>query len=103
MRPVASERLALLSRSLHVDGEELLRLFLSSDVLDALERLIDQRVDTAIRASIGPGPWLTVHQAAERLGCSPGAIRRRVERGRLVAKRQGTRLYVSRESVDALD
>lgn len=61
-------------------------------VLEQLER--DQSRDE--------GPWLTLPQAGERLGCSPDAVRMRVKRGRLEYKRQGRRLYVSRASVDAL-
>jgi excisionase family DNA binding protein len=47
-------------------------------------------------------PWLTLDQAAQRLGCSVDAVRMRARRGRLVTKHQGRRVYVSRESVDGL-
>lgn len=46
--------------------------------------------------------WLTLEQAGARLGCSADAIRMRVNRGRLEARRQGRRLYVSADSVDRL-
>ncbi len=46
--------------------------------------------------------WLTVPQAAARLGCSADAVRMRVKRGRLEGRHQGRRLYVSAESVDRL-
>ena len=46
--------------------------------------------------------WLTLAQAAERLGCSPDAVRMRVKRGRLDHRRQGRRLYVAAASVDEL-
>lgn len=78
---------------------------LAPDVVDALERLVDERVAERVAeldgASDAP-PWLTVEQAAARLGCSPDAVRMRAKRGRLETRRQGRRLYVARESVDAL-
>jgi excisionase family DNA binding protein len=46
--------------------------------------------------------WLTVDEAAEQLACSRAAVRMRVKRGRLEARRQGRRVYVSRDSVDRL-
>jgi excisionase family DNA binding protein len=50
----------------------------------------------------GPRRWLTLEEAGQRLGCSPAAVRMRVTRGRLVVRRHGRRVYVSRESVDRL-
>jgi excisionase family DNA binding protein len=47
-------------------------------------------------------PWLTLAEAAERLGCSTDAVRMRVKRGRLEHRRQGRRLYISAESLDRL-
>ena len=47
-------------------------------------------------------PWLTLAEAAERLGCSPDAVRMRVKRGRLRARRQGRRVYVSAPDVDGI-
>lgn len=46
--------------------------------------------------------WLTLKEAAERLGCTPDAVRMRVNRGRLDHRRQGRRLYVSAVSVERL-
>ena len=46
--------------------------------------------------------WLTVAEAARRLGCTADAIRMRCSRGRLEHRRQGRRLYVSAASVDQL-
>jgi excisionase family DNA binding protein len=75
------------------------------EVVAAIERLVDERVAAALaaRAPATPSPrWLTVEQAAERLGCSRDAVRMRVRRGRLDSKRSGRRVYVSTASVDAL-
>jgi excisionase family DNA binding protein len=78
---------------------------LSPDLLDALEALVAERVayelarlDTA-RSS---ARWLTLDQAAERLGCTAAAVRMRAARGRLTTRRHGRRLYVSAASVDEL-
>ncbi len=59
-------------------------------------------VDVATSTEGTPRPWLTVAEAAERLGCSADAIRMRCSRGRLEHRRQGRRLYVSADSVDRL-
>ena len=79
----------------------------SADVVAALESLVDRRVAEAlgaVREETGSGAarWLTLDQAAERLGCSADAVRMRVKRGRLEHRRQGRRLYVSTEGVDRL-
>jgi len=78
----------------------------SSDVVTAIEQLVDERVAAALAAmpteTNGAPPWLTLEQAAERLGCSTDAVRMRAKRGRLSSRRQGRRIYVSRESVDGL-
>jgi len=47
-------------------------------------------------------PWLTLDQAATRLGCSVDAVRMRARRGRLETRHVGRRVYVSRKSVDGL-
>lgn len=53
-------------------------------------------------ASPSAARWLTLEAAAERLDCTPDAIRMRVKRGRLEARRHGRRVYVSAASVDTL-
>jgi excisionase family DNA binding protein len=82
-----------------------LRSALSAEVVDALELLVKTRVHTELaRAADVPSarPWLTLDEAAEQLGCSPDAVRMRVNRGRLEHRRHGRRLYVSRASLDRL-
>jgi len=88
------------------EGLDLGAMF-SPDVVAALQGLVDRRVAAAMAAvqaesGSGAAPWLTLDQAAERLGCSPDAVRMRVKRGRLESRREGRRVYVSRESVDGL-
>jgi excisionase family DNA binding protein len=78
-------------------------LILLSDLRREVETLRG-RVDELER-SHAPGSskkWLTLDEAAVQLGCSRDAIRMRVVRGRLEARRQGRRLYVSAQSVQNL-
>jgi excisionase family DNA binding protein len=72
----------------------------------AIERLVDERLAEALaqrEPTPAASPWLTVEQAAVLLGCSQDAVRMRINRGRLQARRQGRRVYVSRRSVVELD
>jgi excisionase family DNA binding protein len=79
---------------------------LGPELVAAIEQLVDERVTRAIAEhyhSAPPPPWLTVPQAAALLSCSPDAVRMRIKRGRLAARRQGRRVYISRRSVVELD
>lgn len=67
------------------------------------ETLLQARVDEALAQRVPPRVWLTLAEAAERLGCTRDAVRMRINRGRLEHRRQGRRLYVSVASVDRLD
>ena len=77
---------------------------LSPDLVAALDELIAERVEVALaRVMVSDRPeWLTLGHAGELLGCSADAVRMRVRRGRLEARRQGRRLYVSAASVERL-
>jgi excisionase family DNA binding protein len=68
-----------------------------------LEALVQARVEQSL-AEREPQRrmWLTLAEAAERLGCTPDAVRMRINRGRLDHRRHGRRLYVSAASVDRL-
>jgi DNA-directed RNA polymerase specialized sigma24 family protein len=76
---------------------------LAPDLVAALEELVAERVaeELARREDAGPA-WLTLEQAAERLGCSPDAVRMRAARGRLDTRHHGRRVYVSAVSVATL-
>ena len=82
-----------------------LELAMPDDVVEAIaERaaaIVVERLARETRDDNG-ARWLTLAQAADRLGCSPDAVRMRVKRGRLDHRRQGRRLYVSAASVDEL-
>lgn len=68
-----------------------------------LEELVQARIEEALAVQVRPTRvWLTLSEAAERLGCTPDAVRMRVHRGRLDHRRHGRRLYVSAASVDRL-
>lgn len=67
------------------------------------EALVQARIEQALVQHEGRDRvWLTLKEAAERLGCSPDAVRMRVNRGRLDHRRQGRRLYVSAVSIERL-
>jgi excisionase family DNA binding protein len=89
-----------------VTARDRLAALLSAELLELVEALVDERVAVAIAPTSAAGTtvarWLTLDQAAERLGCTTDAIRMRVKRGRLEHRRQGRRLYVSADSVDRL-
>ena len=74
----------------------------SAQLMELIDAYVDERVAQALAAIDSRPPWLTLEQAAERLDCSRDAVRMRVKRGRLVARRDGRRVYVSRDSVDRL-
>jgi excisionase family DNA binding protein len=46
--------------------------------------------------------WWTVEQAAQYLGLTPTAVRRRVHRGQIPFHRLGSRLRFKKEELDAL-
>lgn len=84
---------------------ERLAAVLAPDLLDALNELVADRVAAELArldANRDRPSWLTLEQAAKRLGCTPAAVRMRASRGRLQTRHQGRRLYVSAASVDEL-
>ena len=88
-----------------LQAREQLERALAPKLLAALEQLVDERVAAALAeaaAQESGARWLTLEQAAQRLGCTSDAVRMRAKRNRLETRRQGRRLYVSRESVDGL-
>jgi DNA-directed RNA polymerase specialized sigma24 family protein len=57
---------------------------LAPELVEAVEELVAQRVASALAHVEASGPeWLTLDQAAERLGCTRDAVRMRANRGRL--------------------
>jgi excisionase family DNA binding protein len=74
---------------------DVLRPLVREVVREELDGFMNERLQERKR-------WLTLTEAADRLGCSPDAVRMRVRRGRLEHRYQGRRLYVSAEAVDRL-
>jgi excisionase family DNA binding protein len=67
------------------------------------QALVQARVEQTLAEREQHGrAWLTLTEAAERLGCTPDAVRMRINRGRLEYRRHGRRLYVHAASVDRL-
>ena len=81
-------------------GEALLEA-LRPLVAELVEREVDRRLASLDWHGSRP-QWLTLEQAAARLGCSTDAVRMRARRGRLEHRHQGRRLYVSADAVDRL-
>jgi hypothetical protein len=79
------------------DHGDLLELLLSAKLVAALEQHVREVAAQAVREELARQPqrqWLPVEQAAKRYGCTPEALRMRVKRGTVEARRQGRRLYV---------
>jgi excisionase family DNA binding protein len=67
------------------------------------EALVQARVEQTLAEREHQGRvWLTLTEAAEQLGCTPDAVRMRINRGRLEHRRHGRRLYVSAASIERL-
>lgn len=72
---------------------------LSPEARAELDRYVDGRIHEAL-ANERAKRWLTVKEAAEYLGVSEVAVRRRISRGRVPAKHQGRTLLVDRVALD---
>jgi len=76
--------------------------FLSPAAVDELRVLVQEEIAAALRDHEERRRWLTIPQTADYLGCSVGAVRGRVERGTIPVKRNGSRVLIDREALDAL-
>lgn len=86
--------------------DDLLRL-LPPGALDAIERLVESKVDERLADAgaerDGDSGLVTLAEAARLLDCSPDAVRKRARRGRLDVRHHGRRVYVTRDSLRRLD
>lgn len=82
-------------------SDELLRFF-SPDAAAAIERRISERVEQGLRqaAPAGDRRFVTVAEAATLLGLTERAVRSHVQRGRLAARRLGTRILIDMDGLD---
>lgn len=71
---------------------------LAGAILDALRE--ELAAEPSPHSEPAVSRWLTVEQATDYLGTTPKAIRRRIDRGRLKAVRDGGRVYVDRQALD---
>jgi hypothetical protein len=84
-----------------VSAVERLAQAFSTDVVGAIERLIVERVRGALDADERFG-WVTLDPAAQLLGTTAEALRKRIERGNLPARKFEGRWYVEVAVLDRL-
>jgi excisionase family DNA binding protein len=86
-----------------VSPRDRLAIALAPELVEALEEFVAERVASELTRVESCRPqWLTLEQAADRLGCSRDAVRMRANRGRLETRNHGRRVYVSAASVASL-
>ena len=75
---------------------------LETSVVDALTALIQGVVRDELCAALerATPKWLTTEEAGARIGISASAVRERIRRGGLPAKRWNGRLYIAAASID---
>jgi hypothetical protein len=84
-----------------VTAGERLRLALAPDLVDAVEELVAELVRAELERDRSERSWLTLEQAADRDQTSPGALRKRAQRGMLPgAVRDGSRWLVEASTLD---
>jgi excisionase family DNA binding protein len=79
--------------------EQLARIF-GPDALELLTSFVNERVEEILASRDVERRWLSVPAAADYLGMSEKAIRRRIERGTIVYTRNGTRILIDRRALD---
>jgi excisionase family DNA binding protein len=87
-----------------VTAFERLAAVLVPDILDALEKLVDERVEARLAdldAEATGAPWLSIREAAERAGVSERSLERAIASGRLRSSTVGRRRLVHRDDLDA--
>jgi excisionase family DNA binding protein len=76
---------------------------LGADLVSALEQLVDERIEAALRVRVhqnGESPWLALADAANYLGVSPRTIARLLDRGRIRSTTIGRRRLLHRDDLD---
>jgi hypothetical protein len=84
-----------------VSAVERLAQAFSTDVVRAIERLIVERVRGALDAD-GRFGWVTLDHAAQLLGTTADALRKRIERGTLPARKFEGRWFIEVAVLDRL-
>ena len=70
------------------------------DLLELLGTFVDERVEEVLARGQAERRWLSISAAADHLGLSEKAVRRRIERGTIAYTRLGTRVLVDRHALD---
>jgi excisionase family DNA binding protein len=73
---------------------------LTPAALEALRQFVRAEIEDALRSNRDAKRWMTVREAAEYLGTTEVAIRRRIARKRIVSKRMGRSVLVDRVALD---
>ena len=81
-----------------------LRTLFAPELVEALERLVDERVAAALAdRPAEPEPvWLSLSEAADYLRVSPRTVARLRQQGRLCVSHIGRRVLVSRADLNAI-
>jgi excisionase family DNA binding protein len=82
------------------EPERLGRIF-GPDTLELLAAFVRRRVEEVLAHRDAERRWLSVTAAADYLGMSEKAVRRRIERGQIAYTRQGSRILIDRRALDA--
>lgn len=75
---------------------------LSADLLDALDRFVQDRIDAALASQPTAHDWLTVAEAAAFLRVSERTLERRIADGAVRAGGLGSRRMIHRSDLDDL-
>jgi excisionase family DNA binding protein len=80
-----------------------LEALLSPELLAALDAYIAELVDERLadQPARDDREWFTLEEAADLLGCTYDAARKRARRGRLETRRHGRTILVSARSLEA--
>jgi excisionase family DNA binding protein len=81
-----------------------LRDAFAPEVVEAIERLVDERVAAALteREHVEPSPWLTIEESAEYLRVSTRLLFRLLSTNELDSVTLGRRRLLHRDDLDAL-
>jgi excisionase family DNA binding protein len=83
-----------------VSSRDRLARILGPDLLELLGAFVGECVEVAIARREADRRWLSVSAAADHLGVTEKAVRRRIERGTVAYTRFGTRILIDRRALD---
>jgi excisionase family DNA binding protein len=83
-----------------VSAHDRLGRILGPDLLELLDDFVGEHVDELLDRRETERRWLSVSAAADHLGVTEKAVRRRIERGTIAYTRFGARILVDRRALD---